>query len=220
MSWRDDRYWVAARDAALMAAQEADIVLAPSEFLGLHPKFVPLEYSWGLAPEGRRIAWCCSKDDAHRLAPWIHQEYAERRHCRWANEVFVLCGRFGWSEKASLLSIRHWQSWRERVGRYLAGLGDPDRQFRPAPGAHQGQGPRVLVVGASGMGNIGDDLLSYVLAELLRRHANARVWWSDSDVAPGRCGRGRGRRAGVCQPGWPQRDAEPGELPEVRPDVP
>ncbi|MGM9488981.1 polysaccharide pyruvyl transferase family protein [Ideonella sp. YS5] len=185
MSWRDDRYWAAAFKAALEAADDAELVLVPSEFLGEHPRFVPLEYSWGLRHEGRRIAWCCSKDDAHRLAPWVHEEHAERRHCRWANEVFVLCGRFGWSQKASWLSVRHWQVWRERVGDYLAGRGDPEHEFRAAPGARHGKGPRVLVVGASGMGNIGDDLLAYVLADLLRRHANARVWWSDSDVAPG-----------------------------------
>lgn len=34
------------------------------------------------------------------------------------------------------------------------------------------------------MGNVGDDLLAAVLAELLRRHAGARVWWSHSDVDP------------------------------------
>lgn len=185
MSWRDDRYWAAAFEAAVEAADEAELVLVPSEFLGEHPRFVPLEYSWGLRHEGRRIAWCCSKDDAHRLAPWVHEEHGERRHCRWANEVFVLCGRFGWSRKASWRSVRHWQAWRERVGEYVTGRGDPEREFRAAPGARKGNGPRVLVVGASGMGNIGDDLLSLVLAELLRRHANARVWWSDSDVAPG-----------------------------------
>jgi polysaccharide pyruvyl transferase WcaK-like protein len=185
MTWREDRYWAAAFEAALEAAGEADLVLVPSEFLGEHPRFAPLEYSWGLLPEGRRIAWCCSKDDAHRLAPWVHEGHADRRHCRWANEVFVLCGRFGWARKASWLSVRHWQVWRERVGEYLAGRGDPEREFRAAPGARRGKGPRVLVVGASGMGNIGDDLLSYVLAELLRRNADARVWWSDSDVAAG-----------------------------------
>lgn len=184
MSWQQDPFWVAASQAALAAAEEAELVLVPSEFLDLHPRFVPLEYSWGLAHAGRRIAWCCSKDDARRLAPWVHEDHANRRHCRWANEVFVLCGRFGWAAKTSTDSIRHWQAWREKVALHVRGLDVPEHNFRAAPGAESGKGPRVLVVGASAMGNIGDDLLSFVLADLLRRHARARVWWSNADVAP------------------------------------
>jgi pyruvyltransferase len=184
MSWRDDAFWQAACEAALAATQEADLVMVPSEFLELHERFVPLEYSWGLAPRGRKIAWCCSKDDAHRLAPWVHEDYAERRMCAWSNEVFVLCGRVAWVRKASADSVRHWQAWRERVAARLAGRSALEPAFRPAPGALAGNGPKVLVVGASGMGNVGDDLLASVLADMLRRHAGARVWWSHSDVDP------------------------------------
>lgn len=80
--------------------------------------------------------------------------------------------------------MRHWQAWRERLNAYAKGSSLRAPAFRPAPGALTGKGPKVLVVGASGMGNVGDDLLASVVAELLRRHASARVWWSDSDVDP------------------------------------
>ncbi|WP_374675007.1 polysaccharide pyruvyl transferase family protein [Ideonella sp.] len=189
MNWRKDPYWASASQKALAAAEEAELVLVPSEFLELHPRFVPLEFSWGIAHQGRRIAWCCSKDDAHRLAPWVHEDHTNRRRCRWANEVFVLCANFAWTDKASGESVRHWQAWRERVGGHLGGHLVPEGKFRPAPGAKAAQGPRVLVVGASGMGNVGDDQLSFVLAEMLRRRAKARVWWSHSDVAPGHLSR-------------------------------
>jgi polysaccharide pyruvyl transferase WcaK-like protein len=182
MSWRDDSFWRAASEAALAAAQEADLVLVPAEFLELSDRFAPLEYSWGISPEGRNIAWCCIKDDAHRFAPWVHERYGERQRCAWSNEVFVLCGNFKWSRPASSVSVRHWQAWRERVAASLAGQSSRESRFRPAPGAMAAKGPRVLVVGASAMGNVGDDLIASVLADLLRRHAGARVWWSDSDV--------------------------------------
>jgi len=182
MDWRQDPYWLAASRSALDAAEEADWVLVPAEFLGLHAKFVPLEYSWGLPHRDRRIAWCCSKDDAHRFADWVHEDHDNRRLCRWANEVFVTCANFQWGRRASTESIRHWQSWRQRVSLHLRGQGFPSANLRPAPGSGATSGPRVLVVGASGMGNIGDDLLSYVMADLLRRHCRARVWWSDSSV--------------------------------------
>ncbi len=186
MSWQDDPYWVAASEAALRAAEEADLVLVPTEFLELHERFAPLEYSWGLSPSAYRIAWCCSKDDAHRLAPWALAGHADRRQCGWANEVFVLCAAFGWKRRATSASVRHWQAWRERAGAYLAGRSTREPAFRPAPGALSGKGPKVLVIGASAMGNVGDDLLGAVLAEQLRRHAGARVWLSDSDVDPRR----------------------------------
>lgn len=189
MNWHNDPYWVAASEQAVAAAAEADLVLVPTEFLELHPRFVPLEFSWGVGHQGRRVAWCCTKDDAHRLAPWVHEDYANRRRCRWANEVFVLCGNLDWSAKATGESVRHWQAWRERVAGHVSGREVPHREFRAAPGAHAGVGPRVLVVGASGMGNVGDDQISFVLAEMLRRRAKARVWWSHSDVAPGHLSR-------------------------------
>jgi polysaccharide pyruvyl transferase WcaK-like protein len=184
MSWREDSFWVAASEAALAAAEVADLVFVPSEFLDLHDRFVPLEYSWGLDTEVRRLAWCCSKDDAHRLAPWMHAWHGERRHCAWSNEVFVVCGNVRWPRRASSASVGHWQAWREKVAIYRGGRSLREPTFRPAPGAHEGSGPKVLVVGASGMGNVGDDLLASVLAELLRRRAGARVWWSNSDVDP------------------------------------
>lgn len=181
--WKRDRVWLAASRAAVEAAEEADVVFVTTEFLELHPRFVPLEYSWGLGPDGRRVAWCCGKDDAYRLAPWVHEGRADRKECRWANEAFVLGGRFQWSRRPSLLSLHHWQSWRDRVRAHLAGARLRSAALRPAPGSASTHGPRVLVVGASGMGNVGDDLLAYVLAQMLRREARARVWWCDSNVA-------------------------------------
>jgi polysaccharide pyruvyl transferase WcaK-like protein len=184
MSWRDDGYWVAASQAAMAAACHAELVFVPSEFLDLNERFVPLEYSWGLSPSRRKLAWCCTKDDAHRLAPWVHDWNLDRGYCAWSNEVFILCGNYKPAVRASASSINHWQAWRERVEAYRSGHTSRDSAFRPAPGALEGTGPKVLVVGASGMGNVGDDLLASVLAELLRRQAGARVWWSNSDVDP------------------------------------
>ncbi|MBN8488007.1 MAG: hypothetical protein J0M20_09845, partial [Burkholderiales bacterium] len=94
MSWKNDAFWVAARDAALAAATEADVVLVPSEFLGEHRAFAPIEFAWGLDPAQHRVAWCCSKDDAHRLAPWVLEREQRQAQHRWANEVFVLGAAF------------------------------------------------------------------------------------------------------------------------------
>jgi pyruvyltransferase len=183
MSWHQDPFWVAASEAALAALDVADVVFVPSEFLDLSDRFVPLEFSWGIGTQGRRVAWCCSKDDAHRLAPWVHERPLQRRHCAWANEVFVLCSHFDWPHRASSASLAHWQAWHERVAAYKGGRSLHDALFRPASGALEGRGQKVLVVGASNMGNVGDDLLASVLAEMLRRQG-ARVWWSHPGIDP------------------------------------
>lgn len=182
MSWKEDGYWVAAFEAALRATHQADIVLVATPFVGLHEKFVPLEYSWGINPSGRRIAWCCTKDDAHRLATWVHTAYGDRSRCGWANEVFILCANFAWKPKATSDSIRHWHAWRDKVMLHLKGGAMRPDPTRPQGGAQRLEGPQVLVIGASGMGNVGDDLLAQVLTDMLRRVSDARVWLSHSDI--------------------------------------
>lgn len=83
-----DVYWTAAAEAALRALDEAKHVLVPAEFLALDRRFAPLEYAWGL--EGtERLAWCCSKDDVDRIAPWLLDAHGKvTENYAWANEVF------------------------------------------------------------------------------------------------------------------------------------
>ena len=182
-----DASWQAAAEAALRALDEAQYVLVPSEFLSLSPRFAPLEFSWGLK-EVERLAWCCSKDDVHRLAPWLHPAAADRASCAWANDVFVVGGKFQWARPADAASRRHLPAWFERLRRYRKGI--PAYRSvvrRPLSGATtEGSAtsrPRVLVVGASGMGNVGDDLIAEALAEMLAEES-ADVGLSGPDIDP------------------------------------
>src|SRR5690606_22069009 len=118
-----DSYWEAAANAALRALSEAEYVLVPAEFLPLDPRFAPLEYSWGL--EGiERLAWCCSKDDVDRLAPWLLDgAYGKAAvFYSWANEVFVLGGNFRWKKRISEANRQHLAAWFERVEQYRRGV--------------------------------------------------------------------------------------------------
>ncbi len=186
-----DGYWQAAYEAALRALDEAEHVLVPSEFLPLNPRFGPLEYSWGLKDVGR-LAWCCSKDDVHRLAPWLHRAAVESSSSAWSNEVFVVGGNFRWSRRADAASRRHLVAWHERVRRYRRGV-PAYRSLERKPvssttKATTGRVPRVLVVGASGMGNVGDDLIAEALAEILAEEG-ADVRLSGPDIDPLRVAR-------------------------------
>jgi polysaccharide pyruvyl transferase WcaK-like protein len=180
-----DAYWKAACEAALRALDEAEHVLVPTEFLSLNPRFAPLEYSWGLKDFGR-LAWCCTKDDVHRLAPWLHAAAADRASCAWSNEVFVVGGNFHWSRPADAPSRRHLVAWFERVRQYRKGVPayrSTERWplARSVPEEAKDR-RRVLIVGASGMGNVGDDLLAEVLAEMVAEEgAEARLSGPDID---------------------------------------
>ena len=178
-----DPYWAAASEAALRALDEADYVLVPAEFLSLSQRFAPLEYSWGCQGTPR-LAWCCSKDDVDRLAPWLHTSSGGDACYQWSNEVFVLGGSFEWSKPADAKSRRHLAAWHERLRRYRAGVPARAANERPALLSPTKQADRhVLVVGASNMGNVGDDLLAEVLAELLDA-LGAQVSLAGPDIDP------------------------------------
>ncbi len=175
-----DPYWAAAAEAALRALDEAEHVLVPAEFLELDPRFAPLEFAWGL--EGNaRLAWCCSKDDVDRVAPWLLDGRVNHSFYTWSNEVFVLGAAFPWRRRPDVESKRHLPAWFERVEQYRRGVEARPQKERAASPA--GGGRRVLVVGASAMGNVGDDLLAGVLAEMLAAEG-ADVHLAGPDIDP------------------------------------
>jgi pyruvyltransferase len=184
VTWRDDPYWTAAAAAATAALDEADVVLVPHEFLDLDERFVPLEFSYGLDAATRKIAYCCTKNDADRLAPAVLSD-AESRY-RWANEVFVLGGSFKW-RRADRASLRqHLRLWQLMLDRRHRAAVTRDPTWRPVLGTspEEGSSPKILVIGASGMGNVGDDLLAQVIAQTLHRSGDVRVWLSDTSIDP------------------------------------
>ncbi|HMB72860.1 MAG TPA: polysaccharide pyruvyl transferase family protein, partial [Gammaproteobacteria bacterium] len=181
-----DSYWEAAFQAALRATNEAEYVLVPAEFLPLHERFAPLEYSWAIDAD-KRIAWCCSKDDVDRLAPWLHASAGRASHCAWANEVFVLGSAFERAHEPDAASRRHFVAWQENLERYRSGIPARAANERLVDNGAADSGRdsrlRVLVVGASNMGNVGDDLLADVLADMLGEH-DADVFLSGPDIDP------------------------------------
>ena len=155
-------------------------MLVPAEFLELDPRFAPLEFAWGLDGEAR-LAWCCSKDDVDRVAPWLLDGRLDDSFYRWSNEVFVLGAAFRWRRPADAESKRHLAAWFERVEQYRRGVEARPSKERAVSAA--GGDRRVLVIGASAMGNVGDDLLAGVLTEMLAAEG-ADVHLAGPDVDP------------------------------------
>jgi polysaccharide pyruvyl transferase WcaK-like protein len=183
MAWSDDPFWLDASRAALDALDEADIVLVPDEFLHLHERFAPLEFSFGLDTAAQRIAYCCTKDDSDRLAPALLSSNEAR--FRWANEVFTLGGSFDWRRSNRPALRQHLRFWQLRLDRRDRDQAVREPTWRPALGGDPGAtGPQILVIGASGMGNVGDDLLAQTVADILRASVQARVSLAGPDVDP------------------------------------
>ena len=86
-----------------------------------HPRFAPLEFAWGLDGEAR-LAWCCSKDDVDRVAPWLLDGRLDQSFYKWSNEVFVLGAAFRWRRPPDAESKRHLTAWFERVEQYRRGV--------------------------------------------------------------------------------------------------
>ncbi|WP_085318100.1 polysaccharide pyruvyl transferase family protein [Derxia lacustris] len=146
--WFDDAYWRAAAHAALAAAAEFDWVLTPADFHGLHPRFRPLEYSETGLPG--RVAFLCHKDEAATLAPDWRAAASTPRHYRFANEVFVLGSLEAAPRDPGAELQRHLRSWLATCRTLAAET--------PAP--RDAGVRRALIVGASGLGNVGDDLIA------------------------------------------------------------
>jgi len=172
-----DQAWHAAFEVVLGALEEAECVLAPNEFLLADGRFKPLEFSWGLW-DTSRLAWCCPRKDVHRLAPWLHTAAADPSRILWANERFVVGGTFAWNQPLKSKSRYVEAQWQERLRRYRRGVpAHPAVEREPREPVLVQQANRdVLIVGASGMGNVGDDLLGEVLASMLAEQgARARL---------------------------------------------
>lgn len=149
--WFEDPFWREAAAAALTVAENFDWILAPHEFHALGPHFRPLEYSE--SPPPGRIAFLCHKDAAGCLSTNFRRGSSSPRNYLFANSVFVM------GEPGSEHTVGEWSShlpsWFEKAGAAAEKAGEGSR------------GRTAILVGASGFGNVGDDLLAEVLSRQL-----------------------------------------------------
>ena len=93
----------------------------------------------------------------------------------------MLGAAFRWRRPPDAESKRHLTAWFERVEQYRRGVEARPSNER-AVGTASGD-RRVLVIGASAMGNVGDDLLAAVLTEMLAAEG-ADVHLAGPDIDP------------------------------------
>lgn len=186
-----DIFW---RDAiSVFDSFQSDRVLrlASSGLVEFSPDLFPLEFSWNL--NECPFVFCASKDDVHRLAPWVFKSL--QLNYLWANEVFVIASvgasrdqqtqRFEFDAQhlslwMKLVDVRHlgFATYRRHALTWHQTRVKKNTSDRPL---------QLLVVGASGMGNVGDDLLAVCLRDILERIGHVEVAFADPDIDVAYC---------------------------------
>ncbi|WP_232291607.1 polysaccharide pyruvyl transferase family protein [Polaromonas sp. JS666] len=185
-----DSFWTDAINVLESVRGEGTVVLGSAGLEAFVTELWPLEFSWAM--EGQAFFFCASKDDIHRLAPWLFS--APGPSYWWANEVFVI-GSVGHQLPVRLptpASELHLQSWWHLVAARKLGCVTSRIHaisWRTAPPAVNQRTVtlKILVVGASRMGNVGDDLLADRLGDLLEQTGIADVAFADADIDPLAC---------------------------------
>jgi polysaccharide pyruvyl transferase WcaK-like protein len=186
-SWENDPNWTAAVEIACKISSFVNVIFTPSEFLNLSEKFAPLEFSWVIKRE--ILAFCASKDSIHRIAPWLINSIPEEGYI-WSNEVFVIGVTSPINIKVSDISKTHLISWENKVKLRNAGIATYKSSFKrlnytaaDCNERAQTKNQRILIIGASNMGNVGDDFLAEAISDALN-NKNIQVFSSSPDLDP------------------------------------
>jgi pyruvyltransferase len=205
-----DSFWAAAVAALESMRPDGVAVLGSPGLEAFVPGLFPLEFSWALTD--RPFLFCASKDDIHRLAAPLFADGTPV--CWWGNEVFVI-GAVGLAAPEGLpsaASLPHLESWKDQAEARRLGCVTSQIHRLPERTAPPSRPLRVLVLGASAMGNVGDDLLGRLLREMLEGTGLADVTFANPDLDPFCC---RGFDVVVAGPGgilYAEREG----LPEYR----
>lgn len=182
MAISDDPYWKSALLATLDIAPACDLIYTPKEFFPYSRKFYPLEFSYGNTSP--LVGFCVQKNLLHRLAPSVLDEINFSEQVTYTNAVFIV----GCAKPLEVMKwfyggdgFRDYMQLKESVLLNSQGRNDTKywRVDKGLPGA-----PSVLIVGATNMGNIGDDLIALAIGGNLRKiNKNCSLYFSNFQVS-------------------------------------
>lgn len=177
-----DQYWKAALMAALDLLPFVDAIYAPNKFFPFSRKFLPLEFS--LLRKSMKVGFCVQKDLLHCLDPGLLEAVSTPEQVVYSNEVFVVgCT----TPPQEVRWIYHENDMHREYLRLrdaaLSGLSGRNSTsfWRIDRGTSD---YKVLVVGATGMGNIGDDLIAMSLGGHIRSAIpGCSIYFSDFRIS-------------------------------------
>ena len=144
--------------ATLDLVSDVDIVFTPEQLFPYSPKFYPLEFS--LCVSNPAVAFCARKDLLHRLDRPLIEAISSPDQIVYSNDAFfVAClnppEKIGWP----YYEERRYRDYMDKRASVLANA--QGRNSTPYWRVDKGTGDfKVLIVGATNMGNVGDDLIA------------------------------------------------------------
>ena len=177
-----DQYWKSALLATLDLIPFVDVVYTPSMFFPFSRKFYPYEFSF--IKSQRSVAFCIHKDFVCRLDPRLYEECKSTEQIVYSNAVFIVAclkppESLGWFyyEKE-----RYFEYMLLREAVLVNSLGRNTTSYWSVK--KNNNGFKVLVVGASNMGNIGDDLIAKSIREqIYSTKLECSIYLSDFNVS-------------------------------------
>ena len=160
-----DEYWKSALMATLELVPHVDWAFVPSRFFPFSDKFLPLEFS--LVSGCGAVGFCVQKDKLWRLAEPVLRGCRSPYQIVYSNDVFF-CGTTSpvtFPVYAQDMERRFAEFVELRESAYRGLMGRNSTRYWKISNTNGLR--KVLVVGASNMGNIGDDLLAEAIGKLV-----------------------------------------------------
>ena len=177
-----DINWHSALMASLCLVPSLEVIYTPAKFFSYSRKFYPLEYS--ATHSDLSAGFCVQKDMLHLIDPVLLEKISSPEQIVYANDVFFIAcvtpppsERWVYSEEARFHEFMR--------ARSSALLGVSGRNTTPYWRVDKGTADfKVLIVGATNMGNIGDDLIAMSLGGCLRNaKPDCSLYFSDFRVS-------------------------------------
>lgn len=177
-----DQYWKSALLTSLDLLPFVDIVFTPKAFFPYSRKFYPLEFS--AVATGLSVGFCVKKDEMHRIDPKLLEAIDSPDQVVYSNDVFVV----GCTNPTKSLQWYYFEERRYaeyKLLRESALVGVMGRNTTRYWRIDKGSGEhKVLVVGATNMGNIGDDLIAAAIGGIIRKiNTDSSLYFSDFNVS-------------------------------------
>lgn len=177
-----DEYWRSALFAALETLPFVDVFYSPKEFFRFSRKFYPLDFS--ITRDSQSVGFCVRKDLLFQVDISLLELVNSERQLIYANDVFfVVCltppdqvyNHYGMEQHFSDFCQIRESVFSGALSRNSTPFWRVDRNSAEK---------KVLVVGASNMGNIGDDLLANAIGQkFLGKKVEWSIFYSDFRVA-------------------------------------
>lgn len=182
-----DKYWKSALMATLELVPHVDRAFVPEPFFPYSDKFLPLEFS--LVSGNGPVGFCVQKDMMYRLTESVLGAVRSPYQIIYSNAVFIV------GTTVPVTFPAYAQNTKQRFAEFVklrelvrdGVMGKNSTHYWKISNANGRR--KVLVVGATNMGNIGDDLLAEAIGMMVERvcgdcavhYANFEV--SRSDVS-------------------------------------